>query len=56
MIEKIITNTPNGGTYMTIIYLDNDNVPTTKQNAYKLIIKEFDKNDNEIMETWGTIK
>lgn len=54
MIERFNGPTPNGGSYMLVSYFDVNKSPVDKNNATIINIKEFDDNDIELMETWGT--
>lgn len=49
--EKVVMETPNGGTYYITHFFDENNNPTSKEKAKRFIIAEYDANDNLIQET-----
>lgn len=54
--EKIYMNTPNGGDYIVIYYFDENDNYTTKENAYKLIVKEYKYDETVVNEKFFIMK
>lgn len=51
--ERIDGDTPNGGAYCEIFYLDSKNNFVDSSAATKCIIRECDADGNLIVETYG---
>ena len=47
--------TPNGGCY-SMAYYSNENGPCAPEDATRVLILEYDENDNVIFSTHGTTK
>lgn len=52
MSQHVDGPTPHGGAYATIYYLDDSEKAVSKENATKVRICEFDKNNKLIYTTY----
>jgi hypothetical protein len=54
--DVIYGETPNGGVKTVICYLDDKNITTTKKDAVKVMVREFDENKRTVYETWTPLE
>lgn len=50
--DVVYGETPHGGVKTVICYIDNYNNMTSKQKAVKVMVRELDKNNRAVYETW----
>lgn len=53
--ERIDAPTPNGGAYSIANYSDIDGQPCSKEKAAKVVINEYDANNNLLASTYITL-
>lgn len=53
--ERIDAPTPNGGVYSIANYSDINGRPCSKEKAVKVVINEFDANDNLLASTYASL-
>lgn len=54
--EKIWGQTPNGGDYSLVFYVDDNGISVNPNEATKIIIQEYTKDDKMIQETIGFVR
>lgn len=54
--KRIDEQTPNGGAYSIMFFFDDNDKLVEEKEATKFIVKEYDKNDNIIIETNGFLE
>lgn len=53
--EKIVGETPNGGSYSEIYYFDEEGNIVDEAKAVRCVIRECSEDGKLIAETWGTV-
>ena len=48
--------TPNGGAYSEIYFLDDEGDPTDEKKAVQCVIRECAENGDLVNEIWGTVR
>ncbi len=54
--DVIYGETPNGGVKTVICYINDNNNMVKKEKASKVMVRELDKNNQPVYETWTSIE